>query len=324
MNRAFAYGLILLAASTAATQSARACSSDAGSAVGDAAQFLLNGSGAANLGVAQGYFGIDVRDVTADQLGTLRLKEARGAEVILVDHDAPAGKVGLREHDVILQMNGQAVDGRDQIRRMLRDSPPGKTITLVISREGQMMTVTTQMSTHEEVDREALENRLTVPEPQAPPSESAESTSSPGTTASSASVRGGNSFMGPMVMNPAYTGLYLQKMTAQLAGFFGVPNGAGLLVCSVVPNSPAAAVGFHAGDVVIRVNAHPILTTNDWDKTIKNSHGQPLSIVVLRDKREQTLTLTPEGRKHSSLESPVDDSTHVDLARLGLSWMPRS
>src|ERR1039457_4787899 len=140
--------------------------------------------------------------------------------IILVDHDAPAGKAGLREHDVVLQMNGQAIEGQDQIRRMLHDSPPGKTITLVISRDGQLMTVTTQMSTHEEVDRQALENRLTVPEPQVPQSDSALSGISVAAPAPAPSMRGGSSFIGPMVMNPAYTGLFLEKMTTQLASFF--------------------------------------------------------------------------------------------------------
>jgi serine protease Do len=296
MNRAFAYGLILLVAG-----SARAWNGDSqsGTASG-AAQFFINGPGAPTRG-AQGYFGVDVRDISPDQVGALKLKDTRGAEIVLVDHDAPAGKAGLREHDVVLQMNGQAIENQDQIRRMLHDSPPGKTITLVISRDGQLITVTTQMSTHEEVNREALENRLTVPEPQAPPSDSVENGNS--TASSSApSVRGGNSFMGPMVMNPAYTGLYLEKMTAQLAGFFGVPNGAGLLVCSVQPTSPAAAAGFHAGDVVIRADKYTVTSVNDWSKAIKSSHGQPLTVVVLRDKKEQTLTLAPEGKRHSSLD----------------------
>ena len=115
-----------------------------------------------------------MRDVSADQIVALKLKEARGAEIVLVDHDAPAGKAGLREHDVVLQLNGQAIEGEDQLSRMLHECPPGKTISLLISRDGQQITVTTQMAvSQEEVERQAWEQHLTVPEPQAPPSDSA-------------------------------------------------------------------------------------------------------------------------------------------------------
>src|ERR1017187_284720 len=164
MKRALGYGLILLAASTAATRNLLASGNGDATVAAGGALFFLASSGAAPARGAQGYLGVDVRDVNADQLGALKLREARGAEIILVDHDAPAGKAGLREHDVVLQMNGQAIEGQDQLRRMLHDSPPGKTITLVISRDGQQMTVTAQMAvSQEEVERRAWEQHLTVP-----------------------------------------------------------------------------------------------------------------------------------------------------------------
>src|SRR5207253_5819250 len=103
MKTVFGYGLILLAAAATADRCALAWNGDPqnGTNVG---QFYLSNSSA-----RQGYFGVDVRDVTPDQVGPLKLRDTHGAEVVLVDHDAPAGKAGLREHDVILQMNGQVI-----------------------------------------------------------------------------------------------------------------------------------------------------------------------------------------------------------------------
>jgi S1-C subfamily serine protease len=137
-------------------------------------------------------------------------------------------------------------------------------------------------------------------------------------------VHGGNSFIGSMLMNPSYTGAMLEKMSSQLADFFGVPSGAGLLVRSVVANSPAALAGMRAGDVVVRANEKPVISTGDWAKAIKNSHGHPLAIVVLRDKKEQTLTLTPDGKKRSSLGGPIEDFDRAAVDHLGFSWMPHS
>ena len=80
---------------------------------------------------SQGYLGIEMRDIDNDRVVALKLKDASGAEIIIVDHDAPAGKVGLRVHDVILQMNGQQIQGVEQLRRMLRETPAGRSIALL-------------------------------------------------------------------------------------------------------------------------------------------------------------------------------------------------
>ncbi|HEX9201351.1 MAG TPA: PDZ domain-containing protein [Acidobacteriaceae bacterium] len=313
MKRAIGYGLILLAASAVTTRHALASGNN--DATGGTL-FFIGGSSAAPSRGAQGYLGVDVRDVSAEQLSALKLKETRGAEIILVDHDAPAGKAGLREHDVVLQMNGQAIEGQDQIRRMLHESPPGKTIVLLVSRDGQQITVTTQMANREEVERHAWEQHITVPDPQASVSDN----NGNGGSDSPAPAVHGNSFIGTMLMNPSYTGAMLEKMSTQQATYFGVPSGAGLLVRTVVPNSPAAIAGMQVCDVIIRANDHSVANTGDWAKAIKNSHGKPLTVVVLRDKKEQTLTLTPDSKKRSSLDRPTEDS--VVIARLGLSWMP--
>lgn len=238
-----------------------------------------------------------------------------------MDHDAPAGKAGLREHDVILRMNGQAIDGEEQIRRMLRESPPGTPLALLVSRDGQQMTVTTQTANREAVERQAWEQHLTVPEP-LPPAEIEGSIYFAAPDSAAPPVRGGNSFLGPTLMNPSYTGAMLETMSKQLAEYFGVHGGAGLLVRSVEANSPAASAGMRAGDVVVRANAKAVASSADWTKAIRDSHGRPLAVVVLRDKKEQTLTLTPDSKRRSSLQRPSQDSDRAVLAPIGFFWLP--
>jgi S1-C subfamily serine protease len=321
MKRALNLGLVLLAGSAAGAQIALALGPGAAQ-TGAGALFFVGGPTSTH---PQGYLGVDVRDVTADQATALKLKDPRGAEIVLVDHDAPAGKAGLREHDVVLQMNGQAIAGEDQIRKMLRETAPGKTVILVISRDGLQMTVSAQMANREEVERQAWEQHLTVPEPQVLPSPAPESDSSSGFAPAASSTTSpamhGNSFIGTILMSPAYTGALLEKMSTQLADYFGASGGAGLLVRSVEANSPAALAGMRAGDVVVRANSQTVASTNDWTRAIKNSRGHPFPVVVLRDKKEQTLTLTPDAKKRSSLESPQADREANASTHLGLSWI---
>src|SRR5260370_9889328 len=99
----------------------------------------------------QAYLGVDIQDVTAQRVGPLNLKEERGVEVTMVDSDAPAGKAGVREHDVILEFNGTAVESEEQLRRLIREIPPGRTVTLGISRDGNPLKISVQLADHSKV-----------------------------------------------------------------------------------------------------------------------------------------------------------------------------
>jgi serine protease Do len=256
---------------------------------------------------SNGYLGVETRDVGDDEVGTLKLKEARGAEIINVDHDGPACKAGMQMHDVILQMNGQVVEGEDQLRRMLHEMPAGRTITAVISRDGQTQTLTMQMADRRTVGLQAWGQHYTVPDPASNPS-------GYGAQGSGFMAAGSSSNMAPtpkghrdflatsMILSASFTGAQLELMGPQLAQYFGTGNGAGLLVRSVEGNSPAEMAGMKAGDVVVRINSIPVTTETDWTKTVHDNKGRSLPVVVIRDKHEQTLTLTPDAKKRSSMK----------------------
>jgi len=313
---------LVLAAMTAMPSLLRAESGAAAVPAGAAALMLSDAGARGGAGSSSGYLGVDLRDVTQDQLNLLKLKEARGAEIVLVDHDAPAGKAGLREHDVVLQMNGQAISTKEQISRMLRECAPGRIITLLISRDGQQMTVSAQMSSHEEVDRESWAHHVVSPD--LPLDDSGDASATAAASQPSTQVHGGNSFIGSILTSSTYTGAMMEKMPAQLADYFGAAGGHGLLVSSVKPNTPAALAGLHAGDVVVRANGKTVASTGDWSKAVKSSKGKPLAVVVLRDRKEQTLTLMPDAHRRSGIEFPVlrVEQAPAAMARLGLSWMP--
>ena len=279
-------------------------------------------------GGPQSYLGIDVRAVGDDQVAALKLKDTHGAEIIRVDHDAPAGKMGLREHDVVLQMNGVTIEGEDQLRRMLHDCPPGRQVTMVIGREGQTLSLSSTMADRSEMERRVWEQHLAtasapMPGPQAPdlafPTGEAVA-SGGGNSAPAPASRYSKSFLGTLLSSPTYTGAMLEVMGPQLAQFFGVAAGSGLLVRSVADNSPASMAGLKAGDVVVRANAQSMLNVGHWTKTIREAKGRPVVVEVLRDRQQRTLTLTPDTKHRSSLELPtemlVDQPKLVCMARM--------
>ena len=265
------------------------------------------GYGAEEGGGGSSYLGVDIADVTTERLGTLKLKEEHGAEVTMVDQDAPAGKAGLKEHDVILSLNGAAVESAAQLRRMIRETPAGRVVNLGISRDGQTQSIKVQLA-----DRGkgmALHNM---------PDFKFEMPSMPALA----------DFDMPVSVVIAHSsmrsGLMVENLTPQLGDFFGVKGSSGVLVRAVEKGSRSEKAGFHAGDVIVRVNKESVHDTSDFTRALRATSGGSAAVTVIRDKREQNLTLTLPDKKDSgnlleeSFDVPVlTAETRMELSRAG-------
>jgi len=247
------------------------------------------------------YMGIDVQEVTHDRVAALNLKEERGAEITMVDHDSPAGKAGLKEHDVILEFNGTKVEGMEVLRRLIHETPPGRTVQLLVSRNGQPLNVSVQLADKKEYfagKHEWVED-------------SPGNWNMPVMPAIDVTVR----------TNPSY-GLVVDSLTPQLGEYFGVKNGEGVLVKSVEAGTSGKAAGFKAGDVIVRVNHQKVADRGDWRTAVRAHRSGKLTVGIVRDKREQTLTINvPESsRNHSALRVPetaLDLDLDLDMEELG-------
>jgi serine protease Do len=238
---------------------------------------------------SQGYLGIEMRDIDNDRVAALKLKDAAGAEITVVDHDAPAGKVGLRVHDVILQMNGQQVQGVEQLRRMLRETPAGRSVALLISRDGQQQTVNVQLADRAKIEQDAWMQIRSVPDPDDDSSFTLVAPSGHGA---------GNSFFGALTFGSPSLGVELDPLGTQLADYFGIKDGQGLLVKRVAENSPASSAGLKAGDVITKVNGEAVPTLNTWLKTIHANRGKQVQVTIVRNRKEQILNLQAGDSKH--------------------------
>jgi serine protease Do len=229
---------------------------------------------------SQGYLGVDLGDVDAERGATLPNKDTHAAEVVMVDHDAPAGKSGLRVHDVILQLDGQSFENVDQLRRRLHDMPSGRTVSLLISRDGTRQNITVQLCDRALLQQKAWSQHFSVPEPAA------------GSSFLGPSPSGASALLDIVIPKALYVGADVNPVRTQLAGYFGVKSGTGLLVESVDFQSPASRAGLKAGDVVTRVETQPMTSRSDWLKAIRNHRGQPVQVTVMRNKQEMVLTMS--------------------------------
>ena len=250
------------------------------------------------------YLGVDISDISTERLSTLKLKEEKGVEVTMVDQDAPAGKAGIKEHDVILTMNGTAIESGAQLRRMIHETPAGRVVTFGLSRDGQPLTVKVQLGDrHKEFsytpkdkdqDKDKDFHFSMPPMPNLP------------------------DFDMPqvnvvVVHSSARSGLMVENLTPQLGEFFGVKNGNGVLIRSVEKGSRGEKAGFRAGDVIVKVNDQPVHDSSDFTQALRSRNGS-VSVGVIRDKKEQNLNLTLPERKDSGemFEEEIFDGPALD------------
>ena len=233
------------------------------------------------------YLGVQIAPVTAQQASTLKLQNSTGALITYVDQDGPACHAGLLENDVVVAYEGSKVDGPSDLQGLIHATPPQKTVTLTVVRGGQRKDVKVTLGSWNIMSHAHNIDVSTLAVPPPP------------------------RVFAPDLELPAFTllssrhGLVVESLTPQLADFFGVPHGHGVLVRSVEAGSPAAAAGLKAGDVILKVNNEMVHDMADWQRGMRTP-GAKLPINVWRDKREQVFVLNVRGGDSSRL-SPGDN-----------------
>jgi len=68
------------------------------------------------------------------------IEEGKGVKVQDVDEDSPAAKSGMKEGDVITQVNGKDVAGVDELRNQIKEVKEGDAVKLSYKRDGKNQT----------------------------------------------------------------------------------------------------------------------------------------------------------------------------------------
>lgn len=217
------------------------------------------------------YLGVNLAEIDSNRAKELKLKEDYGVEITRVEEDSPAEKAGIRAGDVVLEYNGQRVEGMEQFGRLVRETPAGREVKLTISRNGSTQTVKAVLSSRR--------SRFAV---HIPPIEI------------------------PYIEIPDIPTIYTATRTArlgveaealgeQLATYFGVKEG--VLVRAVLDNTPAQKAGIKAGDVITKVDGMAVTAPGELSGAVRAANAKKTySIEVMRDRKPLTVTVTVEDR----------------------------
>jgi serine protease Do len=234
-----------------------------------------------------GYLGVGIQEITAERAKALKLRDEAGVEITSVIHDSPAERAGLKSGDVVVAYSGEKIQGREQFSRMVRETPIGREVKLDIIRNGAAQTIAAKVGvprsfcpvpgvciTNDGVQRF---NRQQMPMPDMPMPDVP------------------RVFEG---MHSPMLGIEAEVIEGQLAQYFGVPDG-GVLVRSVLRNSPAEKAGIKAGDVILRIDESKVTSAADISARLRAAQGKSVQLAVMRERKEVTVAVTPENIDHS-------------------------
>jgi serine protease Do len=223
------------------------------------------------------YLGVNLAEVDPNRARELKLKEDFGVEITRVEDNSPAEKAGVKAGDVVLEYNGQRVEGMEQFGRLVRETPPGREVKLTVSRNGAPQTLTAVLSSRK--------LRLSVNIPQFDMPEFPAMPDIPQIYTATRSAR---------------LGVEAETLGSQLANYFGVKEG--VLVRSVIDNTPAQKAGMKAGDIITKVDGTTVTAPNELSSAVRAANSKKTySIELMRDRKPVTITVTVEDRSERSI-----------------------
>ena len=232
-----------------------------------------------------GFLGVELGEINSGDVQRLKLRKERGALIEGVTSGSSAASAGLQKNDVVVKWDGAPIESARELSRHIRETPAGRAIRLGVVRDGREIEINVKMG-----ERAALANSFRV-----------------NRATPVARVRVRPEVARERVLQRGHLGVELQSMTEQLAEYFGLSKRTGALVVFVFADSPAAKAGLKAGDVILSMAGENIENPMDLRRVLSTKSEGSFEVKILRDKREQTLTVKVEKGTHSWLNDSDED-----------------
>jgi serine protease Do len=231
-------------------------------------------------GMSSGWLGVAIDEVSEDKAKELKLPAARGVLLKEVEDNSPAAKAGLKAGDVITEYDGERVEGTAAFRRMVRETPPGRTVQLTYWRDAHSQNASVELESRQNEMQVNIQNMMPpqfvykfqrLPDmPDMPDM--------------------------PMMMGRTpRLGIEAMDLSEQLGEYFGAPDGQGVLVSAVLPDTPAAKAGLKAGDVITKLDGDAVRNVGELRGKLEEKHAEKsVTLTVLRKGTEMSLTVEPQ------------------------------
>jgi serine protease Do len=192
--------------------------------------------------VTRGWLGVQIQPWEPGLAQKFGLKEERGALVGRVMEGEPAEQAGIKNGDVILEIDDHPIrDSRDLLNTVAR-LQPGKESEVVVWRDGEEKTLGLTLG----------ERPTDVEMASGPPTEE----------------------------DPL--GLTVQEVTPDLAEQMGLHEPVGVIISDVEAGSPAAKADLRRGDIIHEIERHPVKDLNDYHRVLAEAEKENLLLWIQR------------------------------------------
>jgi serine protease Do len=184
--------------------------------------------------VLRGYLGLYPQDIDEATAKAFGLEKSAGALVGQVDKGTAAEKAGLKRGDIILEINGRKVSGRQDVFNIIGALAPGTEVNLKILRDNKEMEIPVTLA-----ERPSTQT---------------------------GQEQGGSGESSGEVLEKL--GLQVTPLTDSLAERLGYQNEEGVLIARVYPGTIAQRSGLQQGDLIKEVNRKPVAGISDLNAAL--------------------------------------------------------
>ncbi len=194
--------------------------------------------------IAYGWLGVTVQNLDDDLAAKFSVDSTKGALVAKVLEDSPAGKAGLKEGDVIIEFENEAVDNIQGLIRKVGRTQVGKKINLKVVRNKK--TINVRVTLGERPDMTDLQGK--------PQTEEEKSTVS-------------------------WRGIVVTDITPQIAKFYDLKDTEGVVIVNIERNTSASEALLSKGDVIYAIEHKKISNVKEFEKIIKSIDKKSSALV---------------------------------------------
>src|SRR5262245_45817314 len=230
-----------------------------------------------------GFLGVYAENINRENMTRYHLNQVRGVGVTQVVKDSPAEKAGLRKDDVIVRIDGENVNSVRKLNRLVSEMAPDHSVRITVSRGGSEQEVTATITKR---NNSAMVGDLFKGNPKVWKWEG----TGPKVWKFEAPLfdRGdlfdNNGDLTFSLGNSRRIGVSTMELTKQLADYFGIADGKGVLVTSVMEDSPAAKAGVRAGDVITAIDGEAVDSPGDLARVINRKKEGDVTLTIIRNK----------------------------------------